>query len=196
MVDEFVDAARGLFYRGTDHVDFVGGGLIAWLRVHGNAWNAPRVSRNAFRRLRVAFNSDDVNQGNLHAHGAGFDFGGAAVVAAKQERLLESLYDHALAGGKEAGFDRLRRPLRLNTEVGLRGSERVDNGRVGFSASFTSNLCDATAGLLLDLRTQRAVFYIGGEACDFGFQPLLGGVKVLFEFGDAFLLAVDPFGLE
>ncbi|HEY2343610.1 MAG TPA: hypothetical protein VGH90_11290 [Chthoniobacteraceae bacterium] len=196
LIDKFVDAAGGFFDRGADYVDFFGGGLIARLRVHGDAAGARDVSRGAFRRLCAGINSDDVGQGNLHAHGAGFDFCGTAVVAAEQERLLESLYDDALTRGKKAGFDRLRRALRLNAEVGLRGGEGVDDGGVRFGAGVTSNLAEAAAGLFFDLSSQRAVLYIGGEAGDFGFQSLLGGVEILFEFGDAFLLPVDPFGLE
>ena len=84
----------------------------------------------------------------------------------------------------------------MNTQVGLRCGERVYNGGVGFGASFTGNLADAAAGLLFDLSAQRAVLYIGREAGDLGFETLLGGVEILFEFGDALFLPLDPFGLK
>ena len=69
-------------------------------------------------------------------------------MAAEKERLLKSLYEDALARGKKAGFDRLRRALRLNTEVGLGCSERVNDGSVCFGASvrFSSATSDVTEG--------------------------------------------------
>ena len=67
------------------------------------------------------------------------------------------------------------------------------------SASARASDCDfphATAGLLFDLRADRAVFYIRHQTRYFTFKALLQIEKILFEFGDALFLPVDPFGLE
>ena len=68
----------------ADYVDFFGGGLVAWLGVDGDAAGACDVARDAFRGSGAGINSDNVGERNFHAHGAGFDFGVAAVVAAEQ----------------------------------------------------------------------------------------------------------------
>ena len=65
LVDEFVDAAGGFFDRGADYVDFFGGGLVAWLRVNGDAAGARGRQPKRFSRVGAVLNSDDIGQAEL-----------------------------------------------------------------------------------------------------------------------------------
>ena len=87
LIDELVHAAGGFFYGAADHVDFLGGGLVAWLRVNGDPAAALRRSGRPFRRTCIALDADDIGQRNLHPHGSGFDFGDAPIMAAKHDGL-------------------------------------------------------------------------------------------------------------
>src|ERR1700733_10951042 len=102
FVEELIDAAGGFFNGRTDDVNFVASGIFGRLR--SNGYVQARWRRGGGSRRRT-FDAGDLIDGDFHAEGAGFDFGGVAVDAAQDDGLAEAA-DANFSAGLKAGCAR------------------------------------------------------------------------------------------
>ena len=172
LVDEFVDAARGFFDCAADHVDFVGGGFVARLRVHGDAARAGlRAARPASASaLRPShFDADDLRERHLHAQRPRFDFGAAAVAAPQDHRLRKPAHRTRWPADKLLRRNGLARRVGRDAEVGLRCGESATT-----AASASARASPAIFAMrrpdCFSICARSARSYIGREARDFSFE--------------------------